>query len=66
MSEKTFPFGKSGTITTNVEGFNPLLGAEGMAAAMVAAGLMTQDEADAALERRRQRRALASAQVPHA
>lgn len=56
MGGRTWPIRSGGTITTNVEGFEPM-GAEAMAAALVASGLISEKEAAAALERRRQRRA---------
>ena len=53
MGERTFRFG-GGDLTTNVEGFKLLNGAE-LAEAMVTAGLLSREDADRALERRRAR-----------
>lgn len=52
--KRKWSLGGGTTIETNIEGFEPM-GAESMAAALVAAGFITEAEADAAMERRRLR-----------
>lgn len=58
MSGETrkWTFSSGAEVETNIDGFAPM-GTEAMAAALVAAGMLTQDEADRAIERRRLRRA---------